>query len=316
MRILITGINGFAGGHLAELLLREEGVQLVGVSRHPHAATPWHSATDKLQVRGCDLCLPGPMEALLREVEPRQIYHLAGYANTARSFTEPEAAWQSNLTATRTLYEAIERWGGRPRILFVSSGIIYGQSENPNQAQDEETLLRPANPYASSKAAADLVSYQFSLNPGLDIVRARPFNHIGPRQQPSYAIPSFARQIVAIERRQQPPILETGNLMAERDLTDVRDVVLAYRGLMQRGQQGEAYNIASGQNWTMQAILEKMLILAGVQVEIRHRLDLLRKIDQSTPRVETGKIRGAIGWKPTFRLEETLRDILDFWRTQ
>ena len=151
---------------------------------------------------------------MLREAQPEQIYHLAGYANAGRSFAEADAAWAGNLTATRTLYDAVLRWGGGPRILFVGSGLVYGDSGDPAVHRDEQLLLRPTSPYASSKAAADLMSYQYSVNPGLDIVRARPFNHIGPGQQPQYAIPNFARQIVAIERGRMPPVLETGNLVA------------------------------------------------------------------------------------------------------
>src|SRR5262249_23659165 len=154
--------------------------------------------------------------------------HLAGYAHTGRPFVDADVVWASNLAATRRLYEAVVRWGGRPRILYVGSGLVYGSANTPDQGYDENAPLRPANSYAASKAATDLVSYQSTCDPGLDIVRVRPFNHIGPRQSAGYAVAHFAQQIAAIEAGRQPPVLETKNLDSQRDLTDVRDMVRAY----------------------------------------------------------------------------------------
>jgi GDP-4-dehydro-6-deoxy-D-mannose reductase len=298
MPILLTGVTGFAGG------------------RHAYWPTPWLELAGRMNLRSCDLCSLGEVEILLREVQPQQIYHLAGYANAGRSFVEADTAWAGNLTATRILYEAVHRWGGRPRILFVGSGLVYGEGNNVSGVPDETFLLRPDSPYATSKAAADLVSYQYSVTPGLEIIRARPFNHIGPRQMPHYAIPNWVRQLVAIERGQAPPVLETGNLAARRDFTDVRDMVAAYQLLMERGRPGEAYNIAAGQSWTMQEVLNRLLALAGVAVEVRTRKDLLRKTDLSVVLVDAGKLRRETGWVPRYTLDQTLADILAYWRTQ
>jgi GDP-4-dehydro-6-deoxy-D-mannose reductase len=316
MRILLTGATGFAGGHLAAALLAHGSVELHGVSRHADWPAPWLELAGQVALRSCDLCSPAEVEAVLREVRPEQIYHLAGYANAGRSFAEPDAAWAGNLTSTRNLYDAILRWGGRPRILFVGSGLVYGDMDDPAAVPDENFILRPNSPYASSKAAADLMSYQYSVNPGLDVIRARPFNHTGPRQLAHYAIPNFARQIAAIERGQAPPILETGNLSACRDLTDVRDMAAAYLLLMERGRIGAAYNIASGKSWSMQEVLDRLLALAGLKVEIRPRADLLRKTDLSVVRVDAGKLRRETGWTPRYSLDQTLTDTLAFWRTQ
>jgi GDP-4-dehydro-6-deoxy-D-mannose reductase len=214
------------------------------------------------------------------------------------------------------LYDAVVQWGGKPRILFVGSGLVYGDSDPSSPVQDENSLLRPTTPYASSKAAADLMSFQYTVQPGLDVVRVRPFNHVGPRQSALYAIPNFARQIVAIECGQQAPVLETGNLSPRRDLTDVRDVAAAYVLLMERGRTGEAYNVARGQSWSMQEVLDQLLAIAGVTVQVRTAQDLVRKTDQSVCRVDAGKLRRDTGWKPSYELEQTLRDTLTFWRAQ
>src|SRR3954447_20681343 len=154
MRIIVTGITGFAGVHLAEALLAEGGAEVVGVSRRGTWPAPWQHLAGRVALRACDLCDRAAVEALLREVSPEQVYHLAEYAHVGQSFREPDAAWAGNLTATRSLLEAVVSWGGRPRILYVGSGQVYGEAEGGDEAQDENRLLRPGSPYAASKAAA------------------------------------------------------------------------------------------------------------------------------------------------------------------
>jgi GDP-4-dehydro-6-deoxy-D-mannose reductase len=313
MRILVTGITGFAGGHLAEALLARGDAELIGLNRRGEWPPELAHLSGRGELRACDLCDGAAVEAMLREVRPQQIYHLAGYAQAGRSFQDPDAAWCGNLTATRGLYDAVTRWGGQTRILFVGSGLIYGNPPTANAVQHEDTPLRPNNPYAASKAAADLASFQASCYPGLDIVRARPFNHIGPRQSPQYAIAHFAKQLAAVRRGQTPPVLETGDLSPRRDMTDVRDVVAAYLLLMEKGRRGEAYNIASGQLVSMREVLDRLIVLADVKVEVRQREDLLRAVEQTAAAVDTTKLCAETGWAPRYSLEETLRETLTFW---
>jgi GDP-4-dehydro-6-deoxy-D-mannose reductase len=174
--------------------------------------------------------------------------------------------------------------------------------------------MRPASPYAASKGAADLASFQYSRFPGLDIVRARPFNHIGPRQSPAFALAHFAQQITAIERGQRPRLIETGNLDARRDFTDVRDMVQAYQLLVRHGRTGVAYNIATGRVFSMQEVLDRLLALAGVQVEVRRRSDLVRSSDIEVLCGDASRLAQETGWTPTFSLDQTLTDILNYWR--
>jgi GDP-4-dehydro-6-deoxy-D-mannose reductase len=316
MRIVVTGGTGFAGGWLAEALLARGGVELFCLSRRAVRPPEWADKASQMALRACDLCNRDAVEAALRDIRPQQIYHLAGYAQVGRSFEEPDVAWSGNLTATRALYEAAACWGGRPRILFAGSGLVYGDPDGPDQSQDENCLLRPNSPYAVSKAAADLLSYQTAVNPGLDIVRARPFNHIGPRQSSQFAVANFARQAAAIERGELPPVLETGNLGSRRDMTDVRDTVAAYVLLMQKGRSGEAYNIGSGQNVSIQTVLDRLLALSGLKVEIRQRAELMRAVDQAVARVDASKLRRETGWAPRYSLDQTLMDTLDYWRSR
>jgi GDP-4-dehydro-6-deoxy-D-mannose reductase len=251
---------------------------------------------------------------ILEYVRPTHIYHLAGYAQVGASFREPEAAWSGNLTATRALCEAVIRVGIRPRILFAGSGLVYG-GRDPQRPREEQMLLMPDTPYAASKAAADLACYHITCAPVLDIVRARPFNHTGPHQPAQFAIPNFARQLIAIERGDAPAVIETGNLSSERDLTDVRDTVAAYILLMERGRRGEAYNIATGTSHTMQTVLQRMLALTGLTVELRRKNDLLRPNEPDSIRVEVSKLRRETGWVPRYSLDETLADTLEAWRS-
>ncbi len=316
MRILVTGVMGFAGSHLAEALLAQGGHYVIGVARRRAWPDACRHLAAHVELYECDLCDGETLEQILRAVQPERIYHLAGYPHVGRSFQEAEAAWQGNLTATHRLYDAVVRWGGRPRILFVGSGLVYGDSVSGTDGCTENDLLRPESPYAASKAAADLVSYQYTRHPGLDIVRVRPFNHIGPRQAPQFAVPNFARQLAAIERGRQPPLLQTGNLQSCRDLTDVRDVVAAYMLVMEQGPSGEVYNVGSGQSYAMQTVLERLIALSGIAVEVRQTANLLRAADTAHVRANTDKLRHETGWQPRFHLDRTLADILAYWREQ
>jgi GDP-4-dehydro-6-deoxy-D-mannose reductase len=312
MRVLVTGISGFAGSHLAEALLAKGNVELFGTSR---SARENLALREKIAVGTCDLTDSAACERLVREVRPEQIYHLAGYAHAGQSLHEHMQAWTGNLDATLNLYEAVLQWGGKLRILFVGSGLIYGDPEQPDTAQNESAVLKPVSPYASSKAAADLASYQYTRSAQLDIVRARPFNHIGPRQSTRYAIAHFAQQIAAIEQSHQEPVLATGNLSAQRDFTDVRDMVAAYILLMERGRTGEAYNIGTGTTHSMQSVLDLLLHSATCPIRIQQKDALLRSSESTIVRADASKVRGETGWRPRFSLEQTLSDTLEYWRS-
>jgi GDP-4-dehydro-6-deoxy-D-mannose reductase len=247
----------------------------------------------------------------LRSWQPTEIYHLAGYADAGRSLFEPELAWRANLQATQSLYDAVLDWGGRPRVLYVGSGLVYGEVTGAPLTEVSE--FKPRSPYAASKAAADLLSYQVHVCTGLEIVRARPFNHIGPGQSPSYAVPNFARQIAAIEVGRQKPLLQVGNLGTERDFTDVRDVVGAYHCLMKHALPGEPYHVASGVTVSVRSVLDRLLRQSSVPITVETDPRLLRSIDTSAIRVDNSKLR-QFGWRPRFDLEQTLGDTLEDWR--
>lgn len=313
MRILITGTTGFVGGHLVEALL-PRGDTLFGLCRRAAwPATLAHLAGQAELLPG-DIADTARVEAVLQHTQPDWLIHLAGYANPGRSYLEADRCWHDNLTATRSLYDAVARTALRPRILYVSTGLIYGEPDDPDGACDERTTLKPATPYAASKAAADLLSYQYTRNPGLDIIRVRLFNQIGPRQSADYAVANFARQIAAAEAGKQPPVIETGDLSSRRDITDVRDMVAAFPLLLERGVKGEAYNAGRGQTYRMQELLDRLLALARVKLEVRQKIEPGRKADTAVTRADTRKLRLTTGWAPRLSLDQTLTDILDDWR--
>lgn len=316
MRILITGATGFVGGHLIEKLLDSSQHELHGLSRRAIWPAHLQHLAGRASLHAVDLLDRTATEDLLRDLDPKWIFHLAGYANTAKSYGEPEKAWESNLQATDRLYDAIARSGYRPRVLFTSTGLVYGNPSGGDQLCSESDLIAPAGPYAASKAAADLLSAQVTFHLGLDVIRVRCFNQIGPRQSADYATANFARQIALIERGSQPAIMETGDLSSQRDLTDVRDMVRAFVLLMERGLSGEAYNAGSGIALSMQTVLDRMLALARTPIEVRQRSDPARLAETAVSRANVKKIRDATDWQPEYTLDQSLADVLDYWRNE
>lgn len=316
MRIMITGITGFVGGHLTEALTAEGGHEIVGLSRQARWAGPWAHLAGSVTLFAAELLDIPAVERIVRDARPDWVFHLAGYANTGKSFREPDACWSDNLAGTRAFYDAVVRSGVRPRVLFVSTGLVYGDAVQPNQFFDETAELRPASPYAASKAAADVLSYQYTRSPGLDIMRVRLFNQIGPRQPADYAVANFARQIAAIEAGKLPPVIETGDLSGFRDFTDVRDMVAAFRLLVERGQTGEAYNAGSGRAWRVGDVLDALVAKAAVRCEVRQRVEPGRQADTAVTRADSGKLRRVAGWSPRLEMDRTLTDILDYWRAE
>jgi GDP-4-dehydro-6-deoxy-D-mannose reductase len=313
MRTLITGATGFVGGHLAECLLAA-GDSVYGLSRRAEWPTDLAHLAGHVPLICADLLDADRVSTILAELRPERIAHLAGFADAGASFRNADAAWSGNLAATRILYDAVARVGLSPRILFVSTGQVYGPADSSGRSLHESAELRPVSPYAASKAAADLLSYQVTRHPGLDVVRARPFNQVGPRQPAQYAAGHFARQLSRIEAGLAEPRLEVGDLSAARDLTDVRDMVEAYRVLLDRGRSGEVYNVGTGVAVRMAEVLGMLRAECRFPVEVVPRVERMRPADAGAVLADAGKLRHETGWVPRHSLDETLRDTLNSWR--
>ncbi len=313
MRILITGIGGFVGGHLAQHLRAAapgsiiHGTVLFRGQAAPDTSVIYHEL---------DLKDARAVSQLIADVRPDHVYHLAAQASPRRSFAEPWETLENNIRAQLNLIQACLALSPLPRLLIVSSAEIYGPVQPEQLPIDETTPFRPISPYGVSKVAQDMLGLQYYLSHGLPVIRARPFNHFGPGQSEGFVAPDFAIQIARIEAGQQEPIIRVGNLSAQRDFTDVRDVVRAYRLLMEHGAAGEAYNIASGCSYSIQQLLDILLKHSSAVIEVQPDPDRLLPIDVPIIRGDARRLRAVTGWEPTIRFEDTLLDILNDCRAR
>lgn len=313
MKALITGITGFVGSHLAEHLL-DAGDEVVGFARNASWSFEAEHLAKRIPVCSGDLRDESTILAFLEKHRPDQIYHLVGQASVSQSFADVEGTWGINFDASRVLFDAVLRVVPEAKLLHLSSGSVYGQPSAAELPITEESPLRPPNPYAQSKLTADLLACDRVARHGMRIVVARPFNQIGPRQQPGFAIPDFCSQIATIEQSGEAGTIRVGDLSAVRDLMDVRDAAVAYRALMQRGKPGEVFNVASGASWSMEQILGQLLAMSAAKVEITKDPALGRRREASVVRVDISRLQTQTGWRPTRDLAETLAETLDYWR--
>lgn len=312
MRTLITGMGGFAGGHLAENLLAE-GWEVFGTVLPGEEAGLPETVAASCKALHCDITDGASVRKLIGDVQPEALFHLAAQSSVASSWEDPERTFQVNLMGSLAVLEAVRQKAPGARVLLVSSAEVYGESLASGPAT-EETPLRPTTPYAASKACADLVSGQLGASYGLDVRRARPFNHTGPRQRPVFATSSFARQIAAIEAGHEEPVLRVGNLEAKRDFSDVRDIARAYRLIATKKTQGGLYNVCSGQVASVGEVLEALLARSNTDIEVQQDPDLFRPADIPVMSGDASRLREETGWKPEISWGRTLDDLLSYWR--
>lgn len=290
MRAFVTGAKGFVGTWLVAHL-RSEGDEVVAVDKEVDVGDP-------AAVRGA-----------LVDAAPDVVYHLAALAHVGQSWSEPEAVVRVNVLGTLHVLEAAQACPAPPRVLLISSAEVYGAVDAARLPADEDTSLAPVTPYAASKVAAEYLGVQAHLGRGLAVIRVRPFNHIGPGQGPGFVVPSLAGRIVEARRRGARTV-SVGNLEARRDLTDVRDVVRAYRLVVQQGEPGEVYNVCSGRALPISELAARMLALAGADLELVPDPELYRPVDVPVLCGDPGRLREATGWEPQLELDRTLSDVL------
>ncbi len=290
MRVLVTGSKGFVGTWLLRHLA-EVGDEAVGLDME------------------VDITDPYALRAAIVAAAPDAICHLAAQASVGRSWSDARATFEVNSLGVLNLLEAAAGSTPRPRVLLISSAEVYG-SVTPDQLPiTEHVPFRPASPYAASKAAAELLGLQAWLGGGLEVVRVRPFNHTGPGQRPDYVVPALARQIAAAVTSGADR-LEVGNLAVRRDLTDVRDVVRAYRLLLTDGVPGEVYNVCRGRSELIEDLARRMLELAGVDLPLVVDPARVRPVDLPDLVGDPTRVHQATGWVPDIDLDQTLRDVL------
>jgi GDP-4-dehydro-6-deoxy-D-mannose reductase len=312
MKVLVTGVAGFVGVHLSRLLLAESpGVEVIGVVR-PRG--PRKRVPEGVRILDADLEDALQVDAVFDAVRPDRIVHLAAQSSPQVSWADPAGTLRANVMGLLNLLESVRRRGLSPRILVVGSAEEYGMVDPRNLPVSEDAPLRPATPYAVSKVAQGFLALQYYLAFGMSIVRTRTFHHTGPGRGASFAESAFARQIVDVELGRRPPVLEVGNLEAVRDFSDARDVVRAYWALLERGKAGDVYNVCSGQGVRIRDVLERLLRVSGVRVEVRVDPERLRPADVPVLVGDAARLRGATGWEPRLSLDQSLADLLEYWR--
>jgi GDP-4-dehydro-6-deoxy-D-mannose reductase len=311
MRALITGIGGFVGRHLMAHL-QAEGESVCGLAR----AADVTGLAQSVEAFHADLSDRAAVERVVRAAQPEAVYHLAAQSSPAESMADPWATIGNNLLAQINLFEALLSAGLRPRVLVIGSSDEYGRVEPENVPTHEDVPLRPVTPYAVSKVGQDMMGFQYFAQHGLPVVRVRPFNHTGPGHDARFVIPSFARQIAEIEAGEREPVLSVGNLDVQRDFTDARDMVRAYRLALLAGTPGDVYNLGRGRSMRIAEMVDELIAMCRVPVQTRVNPALLRASDIPRQEADTRKFTALTGWQPRIPWHTTLADTLDYWRNK
>jgi len=305
---LITGAGGFVGRHLAERLKADQPeATLYGTLFSENES---YSPSIKV-VQQLDLKDEHSVRQFVAKCRPDHIYHLAAQAFVPRSFEDPWETLENNIRSQLNIIQTCIALDIRPRMLIISSAEIYGAIQPDELPLSENTPLRPANPYSVSKVTQDMLGLQYYISHQMPIMRARPFNHIGPRQNTRFVLPAFATQIAKIEAGLQESVIYVGNLAAQRDFTDVRDIVRAYRFIVERGKPGQAYNIASGRTYSIRQLLDTLLSLTEATIEVKVKPELLRPVDIPVIQGDSSRLSQDTGWQAEISFEQTLKDVLD-----
>jgi GDP-4-dehydro-6-deoxy-D-mannose reductase len=314
MRILITGITGFVGSHLAEYAL-ERGAEVIGSVRWRSKTEHIEGLRDRVTLIESDLRDLLSARTVLEQAQPDYIIHLAAQSFVAASWTTPVETFYTNVVSQMNLFEAMRQLGLSARFLVIGSSEEYGLVYPDELPIRETNPLRPLSPYAVSKVTQDLMGWQYFKSYGMHVVRARAFNHSGPRRGDAFATSNFAKQIAELEAGLREPVVQVGDLKPTRDFSDVRDIVRGYWLLLERGTPGEVYNLCSGAEWSIERMLNFLIGQSTLShIEIRQDPARLRPSDVPALRGCREKIERALGWRGVIPLEQTLTDLLEYWR--
>ncbi|UCG30548.1 MAG: GDP-mannose 4,6-dehydratase [candidate division WOR-3 bacterium] len=314
MRILITGISGFAGSHLADYFLAQNKHEVFGTIKWRSKRENILHIEDRINLIECDITDAFAVKSTLEQSRPDQIFHLAAQSYVPFSWHVPKGTLETNIIGELNLFEGVRELKLDPMIHIAGSSEEYGLVHPDEVPITEDNPLRPLSPYAVSKVAQDFLGYQYSKSYGMRIVRTRAFNHTGPRRGEVFVTSTFARQLIQIERGKMEPIMRVGNLNAVRDFSDVRDVVRAYAFALEKGTPGDVYNIASGKGIKIGDLLDRLVALTNVQIKIEQDPARLRPSDVELLIGSAEKFNKATGWKTEIPFDTTLRDLMEYWR--
>jgi GDP-4-dehydro-6-deoxy-D-mannose reductase len=315
MNVLITGANGFAGSHLTDFLLSQD-MEVVALAGEESGLSNLKHLLGKIRVEHADLRDSERITSILRDTRPERVYHLAALSSPALSLKFPKLTFEVNFGGTLNLLCAVRELQLDCRLLYVGSAEIYGSTRQQPMPLREDAPMRPTSPYAASKAASELLAYQFFEGYSIPIVRARPFHHTGPRQSANFVCSSFARQVAEIRLGLREPVVSVGNLNVRRDFTDVRDIVRGYYLLLEKGQPGSVYQLCSGRAVSIEAILQILVAQSSRAIQVQIDRSKLRPLETSALWGSAAEANSASGWEPRYELETTLRDLECYWESE
>lgn len=309
MKALITGINGFVGEYLADLLIENE-IEVYGTVLEKE----YVDSRSNIKIFSMDILDEDQVSKIISEVKPDYIFHLAGQSSVGLSWERPRLTIDVNVIGTINLLEAVKKYSSDSRVLIIGSSDQYGIVKPEDCPISESLTMNPQSPYATSKKAQEEIAQQYFKAFGVNAIIVRAFNHIGPKQNRGFVIADFASQIAEIEMGKKPAIIKVGNLEAKRDFTDVRDIVRAYYMIIEKGLSGEIYNVGSGNTYVIKEILHKLISYSKVNISIEQDMDKMRPSDVPLIQCDNSKIFRQCGWNPQHLIDETLIDTLNYWR--
>lgn len=311
MKALIIGASGFVGSYLAKAVQEELGCELY-VTRRTHAV----DMGEDVQSFELDVLDTGAVNALLERVRPDYIFHLAAQSSIGLSWQKPRLTVEINVKGSLNLLNSVRRLDYQPRILLVGSGEEYGYINPENIPLTEAEVLRPGNIYAATKACQSLIGKVYADAYNMKMFMVRAFNHMGPGQSDKFVVSDFCKQVAQIELGIKPPFIRVGNLDAKRDFTDVRDMVRAYTSVIQFGMPGEIYNVGCGKAIKIRKILDVILLQSQAKIDVQIDPAKLRPSDIPIIAADTSKLYETTGWEPKIPLEQTISDVLEYWRSE
>jgi len=314
MRILITGITGFVGSHLAEYLLSMKNIEVYGIERWRSKTENIDHIKDKVKLIECDMRDYSSVDKAIKQVKPEKVFHLAAQSFVYTSWHAPAETLTTNILGQLNLFEAVRNSGIDPVIQIAGSSEEYGLVKENELPITETSQLRPLSPYAVSKVGQDMLAYQYFMSYKLKVVRTRAFNHTGPRRGEVFVTSNFAKQIAEIEKQKKEPVIYVGNLDAKRDFTDVRDIIKAYWLATEKCENGEVYNICSGKAYSIKEVLDILLGFSKVKVKVKQDPSRMRPSDVPVLLGDNSKFSKATGWKPEIPFNKTCEDLLNYWR--
>lgn len=314
MKVLITGIGGFAGSHLADYVVNHTNSELFGILRDLEKDDNLRQIEGKVQLATCEIADFQSVFKVIKEIKPDIIFHVAGQAFVPSSFEHAAETFKTNVIGTINIFEAVKASEITPRIIVVTSGEVYGETFGLPALHTEQSIPQPVNPYAASKTSVDYIAQTYKKYEGLNIVIARPFNHTGPRQRPNFVCSSLAKQIVTIQKTKSPKILRVGNIKARRDFTDVRDIARGYWMLSQiDNKHNYIFNLCSGKIFSIEEIIKIYEEIVGLQFELNVEPKRLRGYDIQLLAGNASAVIHSVGWKAEIQLKQTLTDLLEYW---